>query len=219
MVAGEKPGRGGTTIGTASPVGVAGSVLIDRDTFTIGEAIQLIADALTPIPSGPLTKLFPQAAVPVHPSTLEEVNNKANRDRAFLTLQRLISTHEVAPLDHLNSPPMAWDESMEYRAVIQHRLTAEDFRRLCIAMRVRVHEKEAAVDPNPSAVEPIHATTDPTFRKWEKKDLDEMLQRRAAGASDSVIGRHFGVARQRISQLIGSKVANKAKAATAKRRR
>lgn len=70
-----------------------------------------------------------------------------------------------------------------------------------------VKAEQAAV----SAAPPLQKAP---LRQWSEADKQAMRQDRACGLSDEAIGRKFGVSRQRIAELIGSKAANRQARAT-----
>ncbi|MDP3822890.1 MAG: hypothetical protein Q8R33_15570 [Burkholderiales bacterium] len=180
---------------------------IDRDFYSIGEALQLVADELAPIPSGPLTKLTSRdPGLTVWPPSVEEFANRAVRDKAFIRLQALIAADDIRPIDWLGTYPLQWGVFSSPDEVAHYRINAVDFGKLCAAMPVSVAAED---DVQPVSASAGSAT--PVLRSETGEDRKRvMLEMRETGLSDEEIGVQFGVTRQRVSQLIDTKAAARA---------
>ena len=177
----------------------AAAVKIDRDFYTIGDALRLIADELAPIPDGPLTALTSRELnLGVYPPTLEELKHKTVRDKAFIRLQKMIVSDTIRPLDWVGTYPLQWEAYASPSDVAHFRISAADFRQLCDQMPVAITMAEPALAPA--------ATHRPEVGEERKRVMREMRER---GDSDKAIGTAFAVSRQRVGQEIGTKAANR----------
>lgn len=148
---------------------------IDRNSYKIAEALQMVADAIAPVPSGEGGKLYwqePDMPKPVLLGTLEEFAHKRVRDFAFVRLHMLIARGEIRPTN-CGLYPFEWDEYATSTDVGHFELSAEEFRKLCAEIPVNVDEPDRR---SPPASAPVAAGP------WWQRDHDILEMAQSIGA-------------------------------------
>lgn len=128
-------------------------IKIDRDWYTVDDALEATASALMPVPETGGHRLLAHDGTPVHFRTAEEALHASIKGMHWLTLGQLVRSGEVTLRAPLSRSPVEWEPYWGMRDVEGHLLSSADFAVLCNRLAIAPSDIDDAGDQVPASTE------------------------------------------------------------------